>query len=61
MICERCHGEGMVGSDPSGERTGKLVPCPDCGGCGVAHCCEGERPDCAAKAGGETESLDERD
>jgi hypothetical protein len=20
------------------------LPCPDCGGCGIAHCCEGERP-----------------
>jgi hypothetical protein len=20
-------------------------PCPECGGCGFIHCCEGERPD----------------
>lgn len=23
------------------------IPCPGCGGCGTAHCCEGERPDLA--------------
>jgi hypothetical protein len=21
------------------------IPCPECGGCGFAHCCEGERPE----------------
>ena len=21
------------------------LPCPDCGGCGFVHCCEGERPE----------------
>jgi hypothetical protein len=21
------------------------IPCPQCGGCGFAHCCEGERPE----------------
>lgn len=21
----------------------RLIPCPDCGGCGIEHCCEGDR------------------
>jgi DnaJ-class molecular chaperone len=57
MICETCHGEGKVWCD-SLQVTGvipddKLLhpqprfslrePCPDCGGCGFAHCCEGLR------------------
>lgn len=28
MICERCGG--------------KVPICPDCGGTGISHCCEGE-------------------
>jgi hypothetical protein len=26
-----------------------LIPCPDCGGQGIAHCCHGfcEQPECA--------------
>lgn len=30
MRCETCHGQLMTG-----------IPCPDCGGSGVAHCCDG--------------------
>lgn len=33
MQCETCHGSGSVGPLP--------VPCADCGGSGVAHCCDG--------------------
>jgi len=39
MICETCHGDGYVY-----ERYtiwNKFVPCPECGGCGIQHCCEG--------------------
>lgn len=51
MICDRCHGSGMldetyllpVTRDPRKYN----VTCPDCGGSGITHCCEGERPDCA--------------
>jgi hypothetical protein len=25
------------------------MPCPECGGFGIVHCCEGERPDCIAE------------
>lgn len=56
MICETCHGEGKVWCD-SLAATGAVPddplrpqpclslwePCPDCGGCGFAHCCEGLR------------------
>jgi hypothetical protein len=29
MICEACHGQQA------------FPPCPECGGCGIAHCCDG--------------------
>lgn len=32
MICETCHGRGMLGS-------GTPIPCPQCGGCGTDYCC----------------------
>ncbi len=35
MICETCHGTGKIGPFPI------AIPCPICGGCGVAHCCDG--------------------
>ena len=35
MRCHLCEGSGMRPS-PRG-----LTPCPECGGCGVAHCCDG--------------------
>jgi hypothetical protein len=49
MICERCHGSGkerLVGrtSDANRLPCWVTVPCRDCDGCGLAHCCEGERP-----------------
>ena len=31
MRCEACHGLGYQRGEP----------CPDCGGCGVGHCCDG--------------------
>jgi hypothetical protein len=36
MICPQCDGEGLIvrpGESPA--------PCPECGGSGRAHCCEG--------------------
>lgn len=57
MICETCHGEGWIWFDhiegvgiltrdpilaPRTPKT-RRMPCPDCGGCGRAHCCEGDR------------------
>ena len=32
MRCEICHGTGKL-----------LLPCPDCDGSGIAHCCDGLR------------------
>jgi hypothetical protein len=29
MICEACHGQQTY------------PPCPECGGCGISHCCDG--------------------
>jgi hypothetical protein len=31
MICSFCHGNST------------FPPCPECGGCGFLHCCEGDR------------------
>jgi hypothetical protein len=38
VICEACHGDGFT------LVAGMVVPCGECGGSGIAHCCEGERP-----------------
>jgi hypothetical protein len=35
MICETCHGKGLVNAG------GQNQPCAECGGLGVIHCCEG--------------------
>ena len=35
MRCNLCDGSGMRPSPGGG------TPCPECGGCGVAHCCDG--------------------
>ena len=58
MRCETCHGKGWVFVDHQpvvGVMPGDpdrpphyyslKQPCPDCGGCGITHCCEGERPE----------------
>jgi hypothetical protein len=42
MICHYCcRGYIADGFD--------VRPCPECGGCGIVHCCEGERPDQCAE------------
>ncbi len=35
MLCDHCHGKGLVQHDSRAE------PCAECGGFGVLHCCEG--------------------
>lgn len=62
MICERCHGTGFVHQsrlarldDMAVARNGMIeetIPCPDCGGCGTGHCCDGlrEQPEGAPDA-----------
>jgi hypothetical protein len=41
MLCARCHGTRFVFAD------GAKLPCPECGGVGEIHCCDGltEQPD----------------
>lgn len=48
MHCDVCHGMGttLYISFPSGEPMPR--PCRACNGSGLAHCCEGERPDADA-------------
>lgn len=55
MRCERCHGEGLIKVERAIEHTRypfaaegiEMVrymdkePCPDCGGTGIGHCCDG--------------------
>jgi hypothetical protein len=54
MRCETCHGTGTVVAPATLDEEQRGLndiwagdpypfPCPDCGGCGVAHCCEGLR------------------
>jgi len=62
MRCELCHGEGWIWRD-SLPATGVMpgdpevwlktlkVPCPRCGGCGIASCCDGMVEDDNAQTG----------
>jgi hypothetical protein len=51
MLCETCRWTGRPGfvRVPSSiqEDPCAMIPCPDCGGQGIAHCCDGicEQPD----------------
>jgi len=58
MVCETCRFTGRPGfvsaarmgsGDSDG---GGLIPCPDCGGSGIVHCCDGicEQPELARNA-----------
>ena len=48
MRCETCFGIGETLIDREGQPVNRLrdaammIPCPDCGGSGLAHCCEGD-------------------
>jgi hypothetical protein len=52
MLCETCRWSGRPGfvrvaqKGQQGDHC-ELIPCPDCGGQGIAHCCDGicEQPD----------------
>jgi hypothetical protein len=59
MICETCRWSGRPGFVRSAAAASRdhrdacdLVPCPDCGGQGIAHCCDGicEQPEQSAPA-----------
>lgn len=47
MRCETCQGTGRVPRHPpelrayGGAWLTEEKPCPECGGCGVSHCCDG--------------------
>lgn len=56
MRCGRCKGSGEIGYPPQFVEVqpvgsmfvrkvmthrGLIVPCPDCGGSGIGHCCDG--------------------
>lgn len=54
MRCERCQGKGLVvklgpsmrhtfqdGTEIQTADFSSSVPCPDCGGSGFSHCCDG--------------------
>ncbi len=47
MLCPRCYGTHVAVVD------GRRVPCPECGGVGEIHCCDGltEQPDADAGRG----------
>lgn len=51
MICPVCEGHGnlpVVTINSSGRPVvTHRLPCPECGGCGIVHCCEGlqEQPE----------------
>ena len=48
MICPDCCGSGWLEAK-DGWNGFKHRPCPDCRGCGIVHCCEGECVDQAGK------------
>jgi hypothetical protein len=35
VICDVCHGQHLI------IREGRAQPCPECGGFGEVHCCDG--------------------
>ena len=58
MLCETCRWSGRPGFVHASRHVQHddhcgLIPCPDCGGQGIAHCCDGicEQPN--------VDSLDE--
>lgn len=62
MICPTCDGKRMV---PILDWNGGWMPtpCPQCGGFGITHCCDGDQPndyDSAAGHSGPCESATER-
>jgi hypothetical protein len=57
MLCDTCRfteRPGFIRRSAADAGTTELIPCPECGGQTIAHCCEGlcEQPD-AVSGGGE--------
>ena len=65
MLCETCRWTERPGFVRAASRAGQgdpgdMVPCPDCGGQGVAHCCDGicEQPSSGGPAPGQNPGCD---
>lgn len=74
MICERCQGAGgirvlrpmtrseaaeMIGTSTAVDPNWVVsIPCPECGGSGVAHCCDGLTACNDAETATERDSID---
>jgi len=43
MRCEKCYGTGYSSDIPEDQDPFMYLPCEECGGTGVAHCCDGIR------------------
>lgn len=46
MLCETCRwtekpGFVRVANGPPERSADGMIPCPDCGGQGISHCCDG--------------------
>jgi hypothetical protein len=41
MLCETCQWAGRRGFVRGPRGDNDMIPCPDCGGTGIAHCCDG--------------------
>jgi hypothetical protein len=57
MICPRCYGKHVEVED------GVIAPCPECGGLGEIHCCDGLREQEESDHGvtGNTEKAESRE
>jgi hypothetical protein len=56
MLCDTCRYTERPGFVRARGRAGKesadeMIPCPDCGGQGIGHCCDGicEQPELGAQ------------
>jgi hypothetical protein len=41
MICETCHGAGIILERSTAIQPPEPRPCPECAGSGIGHCCDG--------------------
>ena len=44
MICDHCHGTGLKRHGSFDADAALNIPCPVCGGCGIAYCCDKDQP-----------------
>lgn len=42
MICQTCLGQREIWGPRRSRKPRDHWPCPECGGCGFTHCCEGD-------------------